>query len=408
MDQQILKDYAELIARMGVNIQPGQEVIITASTEQQDFLYMLTEECYKAGASKVEIIWTSQELDTLHYKYQTDETLGTVEPWEELRWKQRVEKLPCRIFLESDDPDGLSGVDQEKLAKSNQARYKVIKPYRDAMDDKHQWCIAAVPGVKWARKIFPGLSDEEAVEKLWQAIIKCSRAEENPIEAWKQHNEELKKRCDWLNSLSLRRLIYKSESTGTDFSVGLMEESRFMGGADPVFGTDIMFDANIPSEEVYTSPRRGDAEGIVYASMPLAYRGVLIEDFSIRFENGRAVEVKAKKNEEALRLMIAMDEGACMLGECALVPFHSPIRESGILFCNTLFDENAACHLALGDGYANTMAGAENRSLEQARELGLNESIIHEDFMIGCADLNITGITADGRAVPIFVDGDWA
>ena len=408
MDKNKLRSYAELIARLGVNVQPGQEVIIRSEPEQMEFLEMLTEQCYLAGASKVTVEWRCQALQKLDIKYQSDEVLGRVEPWEEQRLKEKSEKLPANIYLDSDDPDGLAGIDQDKWAKAQQARYKITKPYRDAMENKYQWCVAAVPGVKWARKVFPGLDDETAVEKLWEAILKCSRADEDPMEAWRAHNARLKARCEWLNSLKLRRLVYKSEMSGTDFNVGLIPQMLFMGGAEGLPDSGVLYDANIPSEEVFTTPMKGDVEGLAVATRPLSYRGVLIENFSVRFEKGRAVEVHAEKNEEALRLMIAMDDGASMLGECALVPYNSPIRESGILFYNTLFDENASCHLALGDGYSSCLEDFEKYTLEETRALGVNESMIHEDFMIGTPDLCITGITEDGREVPIFVNGDWA
>lgn len=408
MGKNKLRSYAELIARLGVNVQPGQEVIIRSEPEQMEFLEMLTEQCYLAGASKVTVEWRCQALQKLDIKYQSDEVLGRVEPWEEQRLKEKSEKLPANIYLDSDDPDGLAGIDQDKWAKAQQARYKVTKPYRDAMENKYQWCVAAVPGVKWARKVFPGLDDETAVEKLWEAILKCSRADEDPMEAWRAHNARLKARCEWLNSLKLRRLVYKSEMSGTDFNVGLIPQMLFMGGAEGLPDSGVLYDANIPSEEVFTTPMKGDVEGLAVATRPLSYRGVLIENFSVRFEKGRAVEVHAEKNEEALRLMIAMDDGASMLGECALVPYNSPIRESGILFYNTLFDENASCHLALGDGYSSCLEDFEKYTLEETRALGVNESMIHEDFMIGTPDLCITGITEDGREVPIFVNGDWA
>lgn len=408
MDKNKLRSYAELIARLGVNVQPGQEVIIRSEPEQMEFLEMLTEQCYLAGASKVTVEWRCQALQKLDIKYQSDEVLGRVEPWEEQRLKEKSEKLPANIYLDSDDPDGLAGIDQDKWAKAQQARYKVTKPYRDAMENKYQWCVAAVPGVKWARKVFPGLDDETAVEKLWEAILKCSRADEDPVEAWRAHNARLKARCEWLNSLKLRRLVYKSEMSGTDFNVGLIPQMLFMGGAEGLPDSGVLYDANIPSEEVFTTPMKGDVEGLAVATRPLSYRGVLIENFSVRFEKGRAVEVHAEKNEEALRLMIAMDDGASMLGECALVPYNSPIRESGILFYNTLFDENASCHLALGNGYSSCLEDFEKYTLEETRALGVNESMIHEDFMIGTPDLCITGITEDGREVPIFVNGDWA
>ena len=409
MDKRTLREYAELIARSGLAVMPGQTVIIRTEPEQLEFLEMLTEECYKAGAGKVMIEWRYQPLTCLAVKYEDEKTLGTVESFEEERLKYMVEKLPATVYICSEDPDGLKDMDQDKWARARQAKYKITRPYSDAMENKHQWCVAAVPGVKWARKVFPGLEDAEAVEKLWQAIISCSRAGKDPIETWKAHSAQLHQRCAWLNSLNLTRLEYKSEMSGTDFSVGLLPEMLFCGGSEKLLGhDDVYFNANIPSEEVFTTPRCGDAEGIVYSTMPLSYRGVLIENFNLRFEKGRVVEAHAEKNEEALKLMLAMDEGASMLGECAFVPWDSPIRESGILFYNTLFDENASCHLALGAGYSSCLKDFEKYSVEEARELGVNDSMIHEDFMIGAPDLSVVGICADGSRVQIFKDGNWA
>lgn len=257
------------------------------------------------------------------------------------------------------------------------------------------------------RRVFPGIPDAEAVEKLWQAILCTSRAENDGISAWREHNADLKRRCEYLNSLGLRSLHYSS-CNGTDLTVGLIPEAQFLAGSEKTLGSGIEFNPNIPSEEVFISPMKGKAEGIVYSTRPLSYRGVMIENFSIRFENGRVSEVHADKNEDALKTMVAMDEGAAMLGECALVPYDSPIRNSGIMFYNTLFDENAACHLALGDGFVNCIRDYEKYSLDECRSMGINMSMIHEDFMIGSPDLRITGTTAAGETVSIFDNGNWA
>ena len=414
MDKGKLRKYAELIARSGLNIMPGQEVIVRTAPEQLDFVEMVIEECYKAGASKVSVEWRYDPFTRLGIAYQSPETLGRVELWERAQLSERTKKLPANVYLDSDDPDGLSGIDSEKWAKAQQMRFRIRKQYLDRMENKYQWCVAAVPGRKWAEKVFPGIPSDEAVEKLWEAILMCGRADgENPIASWEEHNRDLASRCAWLNSLKLRRLIYRSESTGTDFSVGLMPQMRFMGGADALetpegLANGVFFNANIPSEEVFTTPRKGDAEGVLVATRPLSYRGVLIENFSITFKNGKVSEVHAEKNEETLRIMVSMDKGASMLGECALVPYHSPIRDSGILFYSTLLDENASCHMALGDGYSSCLENASSYSPAQARKLGVNQSMIHEDFMIGAPDLSVTGITEDGKEVPIFVGGSWA
>lgn len=258
----------------------------------------------------------------------------------------------------------------------------------------------------WAKKLFPELSRNQAVEKLWEAILYTSRVDADPVKAWEAHNARLKARCDYLNSLHIASLHYRADN-GTDLTVGMMPEGRFCGGGEKSL-QGIFFNPNIPTEECFVSPKRGLAEGIVYATKPLSYQGQLIENFYIRFENGKAVEAVAEKGQEALTTMISMDEGAAYLGECALVPEDSPIAQSGILFYNTLFDENAACHLALGNGYADTMEGFENRTLEECRALGLNDSMIHVDFMIGCPTMDIDAITQAGKTVPIFRKGNWA
>lgn len=407
MKKTILRKYAKLIARVGVKIRKGQDVVIQAELDQPEFVEMLTDECYKAGARKVTVEWSHQPLQKYHVRHRSLKTLSTLDDWEVAKLEHYADTLPCRIYLISEDPDGLCGINQEKNAKALQARYKVIKPIRDKMENKYQWCIAAVPGVKWAKKVFPGERASRAVELLWEAILKTSRVDEDPEEAWRKHNEDLARRCEYLNSLGIESLEYKS-SNGTDLKVGMIPDALFCGGGEYALGSGNYFNPNIPSEEVFTTPKRGEAEGIVYSTKPLSYRGELIEDFSIRFEGGRAVEVKAKRGEELLKQMISMDEGAAYLGECALVPYDSPIRNSGILFYNTLFDENAACHLALGMGFSNCLKDYEKYTLDECREKGINDSQIHEDFMIGSEDLSITAHTRDGRDVPIFRDGNWA
>ena len=407
MDAEKLRSYAELIVKVGANVQPGQDVIIQAELDQPEFVAMTVEQCYLAGAADVRVEWSHQPLQLLNVKYKQTERLGKIEHWEKEKLLHRAETLPAMIYLESADPNGLDGMDQEKWGKAVQMRWGVIKPIRDSMENKYQWCIAAVPGREWAKKVFPGLSEDEAVEKLWEAILYTSRADVDGIAAWKEHNADLKRRCEYLNSLGLRELRYSSEN-GTKLRVGLIPEAQFCAGAEKTLGSDIVFNPNIPSEEVFISPMKGKAEGIVYSTRPLSYRGVMIENFSVRFENGKVTEVHAEKNEDALKTMVAMDEGASMLGECALVPYDSPIRNSGIMFYNTLFDENAACHLALGDGFCNCIRDYENYTLEQCRQLGVNQSMIHEDFMIGSEDLNITGISSSGEEIKIFKDGNWA
>ncbi len=406
MKKTVLRNYARLIAEKGVNIQKKQEVIIQCELDQPEFVKMLVEECYRAGAGKVIVYWDYQPLEKIHYRYQSVTTLSKVEKWEEERLRHYVDKLPCRIYLVSEDPDGLKGVNQEKMNKAMQKRFPIIKPYRDKMENRYQWCIAAVPGEKWAKKVFPGLPKGKAIEKLWEAILFTSRVDDDPVAAWDKHNKDLHDRCEYLNSLGIDKLIYKG-TNGTDFSVGMIDDAVFRGGGE-VSLQGIYFNPNIPTEECFISPKRGIAEGIVYATKPLSYQGQLIEGFSIRFENGKAVEVHAEKNEELLKKMISMDEGAAYLGECALVPVNSPISESGLLFYETLFDENAACHLALGMGFADSIKDFDKYTLDECREKGINDSMIHVDFMIGFDGLDIDAVTRDGKTVPIFRKGTWA
>ena len=406
MKKATLRAYARLIVQSGINVQKGQEVLVYADLDQPEFVQMVVEEAYKAKASKVIVEWNYAPLEKIHVRHQNVKTLGAVEKWQLERQEHFCQAMPARIHLVSEDPDGLKGMNMEKVAKSRQLRYPILKPYLDRREGAQQWCIAAVPGVAWAKKVFPGMRASAAVEKLWEAILDASRVDEDPVAAWEKHNADLASRCDYLNSLGIQKLHYTADN-GTDFTVGMIPEAQFCGGGE-VSRRGIFFNPNIPTEECFISPMKGQAEGIVYATKPLSYQGQLIEDFSIRFEGGRAVEVKAAKGEELLKSMIAMDEGAAYLGECALVPQSSPIAQSGILFYNTLFDENAACHLALGMGFADTIRDHHNKTLEECRALGINDSMIHEDFMIGCDSMNIDALCADGRTVPVFRGGNWA
>jgi aminopeptidase len=407
MNKTRLKKYAKLIAKCGVNVQKGQEVLISAELDQPEFVKMVVDECYKLGASKVSVDWTYQPITKSSIKYCSEKVLSSLDKWQIEKWEHQAEVLPCKIYLLSDDPDGLAGVDQKKFARASAAKSKIIKPIRNRMENKYQWCIAAVPGEMWAKKVFPGLRTSVAIEKLWEAILDTSRVYEDPIEEWRMHNERLAKRCEYLNSLDIRELHYTAKN-GTDLTVGLIPEAIFCAGGEETMGRGIYFNPNIPSEEAFTTPMRGSAEGIVYSSMPLSYGGQLIDNFSLTFKDGRVTDAKAEHNEALLREMVAMDEGAAYLGEVALVPYSSPIRESGILFYNTLFDENAACHLALGRGFSNVLRDYEKYSEDEAKALGINDSIIHVDFMIGTKDLSIVAKCADGRLVDIFKDGEWA
>ena len=412
MKKTVLREYARLLVKSGIAVKKGDYVIINAGLDQPEFVKTVVEECYRAKAARVMVEWSYQPLTKLNVNNMSQKLLGTVEAFEEEKLKFRLEKNPAMLYLTSEDPDGLKGINQEKMAKSMIAKQKVIKPYREKMDNKYKWCIAAVPGDAWAKKIFPGERVSVAIEKLWSAILLASRVidkDGNLLDAvaeWDKHNESFNRRCEILNAAGLVELRYKA-ANGTDLRVGLMEEGSFMGGGEHTLGGEY-FNPNIPTEEVFTTPKAGVCEGIVYSSMPLSWRGEIIDNFSMRFEGGKVVEAKAEKNEALLNTMISMDEGAARLGECAFVPYNSPIRESGIMFYETLFDENAACHFAIGAGFTNTVKNYQNYTKDQMTEMGVNDSALHVDFMVGTDDMSIIGIKKDGSEFVIFENGLWA
>ena len=404
MKKELLQDYARLIAQMGAHVEKGEEVWIEAELDQPEFVYMLVEECYKAGAKSVEVRWSYDQMARLHYKYMTVGNLAKFKPYQLAKFKYMSQKLPTRIYIMSEDPDGLKGVNQMKMAKAQAKGYPKIKKFVDASNGRYKWCIAGVPGKAWAKKVFPKLSEEEAMEKLWEAILLTSRVDGNAVQNWKDHNAFLVQQRTKLKELDLRKLYYKA-SNGTDFQVELIPGISWGAGVEtaPNKGE---FNPNIPSEEVFTSPYAGRCEGTLVASKPLSYNGELIEDFSVTFKDGKVSEVKARKNQKLLEQMIGMDEGAKMLGEVALVPYTSPINQTGILFFNTLYDENAACHVALGMGFKELLD--VNLSTEEAQAKGINDSMIHVDFMVGTKDLDIVGEDAKGNRHQIFKDGEWA
>ncbi len=407
MNKKLMKKYAELTVRTGANVQKGQDVFISISAELYEFATMLVSECYKAGARAVHMQWSYQPITKLAYKKESLKTLSTPLPWVVERYKYMADKLPARIVVLSDDPNGLSGVNFSKVSKANQAIYPIIKPYREAIENKHQWCIIAYPTPKWAKRVFPHLSPSKATKELEKAILSAVRItdDNDAVKAWDEHNKSFLERRRVLNSHHFDTLEFKS-SNGTDFRVGFMEKSRWQGGSDTTVG-GVVFNPNMPTEELFCSPKKGVAEGRVVSTKPLSYNGSLIENFEITFKDGKAVSWKAEKGKELLDEMLGMDEGASYLGECALIPKDSPINESGILFYETLFDENASCHLALGSGYADTVEGFETMTKDELKQMGLNDSMIHVDFMIGADDMTVIGYT-NGVPFTIFENGTWA
>lgn len=407
MNKNLIKKYAKLIARVGANIKEGQHVKIRISVDQGEFAKILTNECYLAGASNVEINWTYQPITKLNYKYRTLENLSTLKKWELEKLEWEVENTPCEIYILSDDPNGLEGIDKIKLQESKKLLYPIKKPYLDKLENRQQWCIAAIPSFEWAKKVFPDLNKYKAVEKLWEKILSCCRVtlDNDPIEEWKKHNENFLARSKWLNEKKFDYLKYHSKN-GTDFIAGLIPQGQWCGGGEYTLNGNY-FNPNMPTEEIFISPKKGIAEGKLVSTKPLSYQGQIIDKFYITFKNGKAVEWDAEVGKDLLTSMLTLDEGASYIGELALVPKDSPISNSGILFYETLFDENASCHVAVGAGFCDTIEDFQNKTLEECQNLGINESMSHVDFMIGTDDLSIIGIK-NGVETPIFINGNWA
>lgn len=406
MNKSTLRKYARLTAKVGANVQKGQYVIIRAEVDQEELAVLVMEECYKLGAKHVRIEWGSTKATKVGYQKASVEALSEIPNWSIEREKFYNDVLPCWIYIDSEDPDGLSGVNQKKMMDVMKRVYPIMKPLRDERDNKYQWTIVGAPSKAWAKKVFPDLPAKKAINKLWESILKVSRCELDPIKAWDEHNKDLDKRSSYLNSLDIDYLEYHSKN-GTDFKVWLNNNVKWEAGGEKTLGSNIFFNPNIPTEECFTTPIKGKAEGTVVATKPLSLQGQLVENFSITFKDGKAVEVHAEKNEDLLKHIIEVDEGAAYLGEVALVPFDSPINQLNFLFYNTLYDENACCHLALGMGFTNLYKDYEKYSNEQLHEFGINDSSIHIDFMIGSEDLNIVAHLKDGRVVSLFKNGNW-
>lgn len=408
MNKKILKSYAKLIAKVGVNVQKGQDVLITASVSDLYFVKYVVEECYKAGAKSVVVDWTSDEISKLNYKYQEVKDLADFPKWKEEKWKHYVKTLPAKIFIDSEDPDAFNGISQEKITSVRRIIGPKIMKYREQMENKYQWTIVGIPGEAWAKKVFPNDSKKEAMNKLWDAILKTTRVNGDPIKNWEAHNAYLKEKYTKLNDLGIKTLHYVSKN-GTDFYVSIKECMRFTGGDETTLG-GVVFQPNMPTEECFTSPDKNSANGVIYASKPLSVMGKVVSDFGFRFENGKIVEVLAKNEEhkEVLEKLISLDDGARMLGEVALVPYDSPINQTGLLFYNTLYDENACCHLAIGRAFNECIKDFDKLTEEEIKAVDLNTSMIHVDFMVGTEDLHIEASTYDGKNVTIFDNGTWA
>ncbi len=407
MNQKIYENYAKLAVKIGINLQEGQDVVITASTRLADIVTEIVKVCYENKARSVRIEWKNEQIDKLHWLHQDTSVMAEVLTWEEEKAKYNAETLPCKIFVDDADPNAYAGVDVMKMAEVRKSRFKVLKKYRDMSDNKDQWLIVAVPSPSWAKTVFPELETEEAVAKLWEAIIKTMRLDtEDPVQAWEDHIANLSDKSNKMNAMNLDYLTYKS-ANGTDLTVKLQPNHIWLSARETnLKGID--FTANMPTEEVFSMPKRDGVNGVVVSTKPLSLNGQLVENFKITFKDGKAIEVEAEKGLETLNTMLDMDEASRYLGEVALVPFDSPINQTGLLFSNTLFDENACCHFAFGFAFKNNIKGYETMSEEDFKEVGFNDSVNHVDFMVGSEDLEIKGYDFDGNEYVIFKDGVWA
>ena len=400
--------YAELLVRRGAAIQEGQELVLTAPVEAAAFVRIVVAEAYKAGAGHVTVLWGDDELSRLEYDNCPLERFQTLPEWKAEQMNSLARAGAAFLWLDGEDPDVMLNVDPAKPAARAVASHRQCTDYRRGLDfGENAWCIGGVPVAAWAKKVFPGLSAAEATWRLWVAILDTARVvDDDPTNAWETHDATLAKNKRRLNDDHFDALHYTS-SNGTDLTVGLPEGHLWEGGSART-KAGVSFFPNIPTEEVFTSPDRNRADGIVHSALPLVHNGSVISNFWVRFEGGRVVDFGAERGEDVLRSIIETDEGSHHLGECALISKNTPIRQSGLLFYNTLYDENASCHLALGMGFPDCYQGGVDMDKESLLEVGVNESAQHVDFMIGADDLDVTGIKADGTEVPIFVHGQWS
>jgi aminopeptidase len=402
-----LEKYADLAVRVGVNVQKDQTLVINASIDTAEFTRLVVKRAYEVGAKHVNVNWNDDTVTRYRYKLAPDESFHEFPKWKAKENEELAENGAAFMSIVSSSPDLLKGVDPERISNFQKAAGKAMAKYRQyVQSDKISWTVIAAPSQEWAAKVFPDSTSEKQVEELWDAIFKAVRVDQDdPVEAWKQHDEKLHEKVDYLNEKNYHKLHYTAP--GTDLTIELPKGHLWVG-AGSVSEQDVNFMANMPTEEVFTVPLKTGVNGTVSSTKPLSYGGNIIDNFTITFENGRIVDVKAEEGEDILKRLVETDEGSHYLGEVALVPHYSPISQSNVLFYNTLFDENASNHLAIGSAYSFCIEGGKKMSKEELAENGLNDSITHVDFMIGSAEMNIDGIKEDGTTEPIFRKGDWA
>ncbi len=408
MNKAALEKYAELAVKTGVNLQKGQILVISSPVDCAYFAREVAQVAYKEGAKDVVMNWRDELFSRIRYLLAPEEVFEELPEWRKEFYVSYARQGAAFLTIESEDPEIMKGVSPERIMKDNITTRTAVKEYRDRlMSNKNPWSIVAVPSPEWAKKVFPELTEADAVERLWGEILKTVRVDkEDPAAAWREHKENLKKHLDFLNSNNFKLLHYKN-SAGTDLKVELPEGHIWLGGSEYT-PEGLEFTANMPTEEVFTLPKKSGINGKVISTMPLSYNGSIIDGFAFTFKDGRIVDYTAQKGYDTLKNIIETDEGARYLGEVALIQVDSPISKSGVLFYNTLFDENASCHFAIGKAYSVCVKNSENMTEEELKSLGVNESLTHVDFMIGSRDLEITGITAEGKEVPVFRNGNFA
>ena len=402
-----LQKYAELIVKVGVNVQPGQEVVLYINVDQQHLAHLIVKEAYKAGAGKVMIKWSDTFAQREFLEHANDEFLENVPEFAKEEAQYIADHRCCRISVMSEDPGAFGGIDQKRVAAYQSANGKALMPVRQATQNNDlSWTVVAAASPAWAERVFPDLKGEAAVDRLWEEIFKTTRIDrEDPIQAWKDHDAKLHEKEDWLNKEQFSALHYTSPRT--DLTIGLPENHVWEGGGSKN-AAGIEFMANMPTEECFTAPDNRRIDGYVTSTKPLSYAGNILENMKFTFKDGKVVEATAEKGQAVLDHLLETDDGVRSLGEVSLVPDPSPISQSGITFFNTLFDENASDHLALGAAYPFNVQGGTKMSEDQLKAKGINFSQAHVDFMVGSADMNIDGIKKDGTIVPVFRNGDWA
>lgn len=406
MQENLIK-YAELLVKTGINIKKGQILVVRSPIECASFVRTVAEVAYQAGASDVQVLWGDEKLSKITYLNAPDELFDTVPSWQVEFYLSYARQDAAFLSIAASDPELMKAVDPDRIMRSQRVRSKALSEYQDRlMNNKNVWCVASIPTVAWAKKVFPNVSDDEAIDQLWQAIFNATRVnEDNPVKAWEVHKNNLSSQMKRLNALELKSLHY-TNSLGTDLTIDLPQGHLWLGGADYT-PEGHEFIANMPTEEVFTAPYKTGVNGVVKNALPLNLNGNIVDGFELHFKEGKVVDFKAEEGYDALKGLLETDEGSRYLGEVALVPYDSPISNTGILFYNTLFDENASCHLALGKAYPVCVEGGDEMTKEALAANGINDSVSHVDFMVGTSDLKIVGQTASGQEIIIFENGNF-